>query len=185
MFLPSQCSIKKILIALCGGITSLFAQEGEPLTIEALLQQGRFEEALPRVEELEVEWNYAVRGNDSFDYRIGWAKSLLLLGMVEDRLNKYESALKHLRLARDLAVEGEAGPHTLGDTFDSLGRAEAKAGQYAEAEKSLLEAIEQRGQLNLAQREPWLSASRDHLGRSEEHTSELQSRRHLVCRPLP
>ncbi|MFP6895509.1 MAG: CHAT domain-containing protein [Roseibacillus sp.] len=164
MFLPSQCSIKKILIALCGGITSLFAQEGEPLTIEALLQQGRFEEALPRVEELEVEWNYAVRDNDSFEYRIGWAKSLLLLGMVEDRLNKYESALKHLRLARDLAVEGEAGPHTLGDTFDSLGRAEAKAGQYAEAEKSLLEAIEQRGQLNLAQREPWLSASRDHLG---------------------
>src|SRR5687768_18139128 len=35
-----------------------------------------------------------------------------------------------------------------------------------------------------AARAPVKNANRDHRGRSEEHTSELQSRLHLVCRLL-
>src|SRR3712207_8945219 len=33
-------------------------------------------------------------------------------------------------------------------------------------------------------RQPALLAKKDHVGRSEEHTSELQSRQYLVCRLL-
>lgn len=118
MFLPSQGPVRRVFVALCGGIfaLSLFAQEDEPLTAEALFQLGRYEEAYPLLVNFEAEWSAKVRGEDSLETRMLWLGSLLGLGMVEDRLNKYDDALHHLSLARDLAVEGNFDPQTKGET---------------------------------------------------------------------
>ncbi len=160
MFLPSQGPVRRVFVALCGGIfaLSLFAQEDEPLTAEALFQLGRYEEAYPLLVNFEAEWSAKVRGEDSLETRMLWLGSLLGLGMVEDRLNKYDDALHHLSLARDLAVEGNFDPQTKGDVFDALGKAQHKARRFEDAEQSLAEAIKHRqGQ------EPWYSASRNQL----------------------
>lgn len=158
MFLPSRGPVRRVFVALCGGIfaLSLFAQEDEPLTAEALFQLGRYEEAYPLLVNFEAEWSAKVRGEDSLETRMLWLGSLLGLGMVEDRLNKYDDALHHLSLARDLAVEGNFDPQTKGDVFDALGKAQHKASRFEDAEQSLAEAIKHRqGQ------EPWHSASRN------------------------
>src|SRR2546422_3381501 len=62
-------------------------------------------------------------------------------------------------------------PKTL---FEEAQRALA-AGDYASAEKGFREVLKL---------EPRSAAAYSGLGRSEEHTSELQSRLHLVCRLL-
>src|SRR3712207_7064104 len=40
------------------------------------------------------------------------------------------------------------------------------------------------GHRELRERSRWIASARDELSRSEEHTSELQSRQYLVCRLL-
>lgn len=162
MFLSNQGSVRSIFVALCGAIfsLSLFAQDEEPLSAEELFQAGRFEEAYPLFVKYEAQWSAKAQDDRSLDTLTVWFRSLIGLGMLEDRLNKYDDALHHLRLARDLALEQEMGAETLGDVFDSLGRAEHKAGKFEAAEHSLLEAIKHR-----KGEEPWLSASETHLAR--------------------
>src|SRR5215469_13018448 len=70
------------------------------------------------------------------------------------------------------------------DTELARARAARAAGQVAEAARMLHAALELwRGPLCDGLSSPFLDAQRDRL-RSEEHTSELQSRRDLVCRLL-
>lgn len=162
MLLPGLRASIFALILCLGGLSTL---PGQPAAdpIATLLGEGRFEEALPLVQEREREWRASVERSGDFEHRLGWAQALSLLGFVEDRLNLLDDALLHLQQARDLAVEAEAGPILIGDTLDELGRTRQRAGLYREAEESLLAAIEQRRLLPDDQREPWLSASRDHL----------------------
>jgi CHAT domain-containing protein len=83
---------------------------------------------------------------------------------VEERLQRFDEALDHLRHARDLAIGEQFDPAILAGILDALGRAEGKAGSYEEAGQSLLQAIEEHRKLDPADREPWLSASQNHLG---------------------
>ena len=140
------------------------AVEEEPPEVGELLAVGRFEEALPALVELEQQWREEVRMNGTRENRLTWALSLQGRGSVEARLQQFEPALKHLRLARDLAIEGEFGGETLAGILDELGRTEGKAGLYEKAQQSLLGAIEQHETLEESAREPWLSASQNHLG---------------------
>jgi CHAT domain-containing protein/tetratricopeptide (TPR) repeat protein len=136
----------------------------EPLEVGELLALGKFEEALPLLVELEQQWREEVRTNETKEARLTWALSLQGRGSVEARLQQFDSALEHLRLASDLATEGNFGPETLAGILDELGRAEGKSGLYKEAQQSLLRAIEQHEKVEESAREPWLSASQNHLG---------------------
>ncbi|MDP7496898.1 MAG: tetratricopeptide repeat protein, partial [Roseibacillus sp.] len=142
----------------------LNAQAEEPPGVEELLAQGRFEEALPTITRREQEWSLEVRDNDSKEARLNWALSLHARGSVEERLQRFDEALDHLRHARDLAIGEQFDPAILAGILDALGRAEGKAGSYEEAGQSLLQAIEEHRKLDPADREPWLSASQNHLG---------------------
>ena len=136
----------------------------DPLEVGELLALGKFEKALPLLVELEQQWREEVRTSETKEARLTWALSLQGRGSVEARLQLFDSALEHLRLARDLATEGNFGAEALAGILDELGRAEGKAGLYQEAQQSLLGAIEQHEQVEESEREPWLSASQNHLG---------------------
>ena len=153
-----------MIIAVLATPYTLDAQAEEPPGVEELLAQGRFEEALPTLVRLEQEWSREVHDNDTKETRLNWALSLQGRGSAEARLQQFDAALDHLRHARDLAVEGQFGPEFLAGILDELGRTEGKAGSYEEAGQSLLQAIEQHRKLDPVNREPWLSASQNHLG---------------------
>ncbi|MCH2063786.1 MAG: CHAT domain-containing protein [Roseibacillus sp.] len=137
--------------------------QGSP-DVNALLTQGRYEEALPFLAAMEQETRQAARNNDTPENRKKWAQTLLARGFVEWRLQQFDEALAHLRKARDLTVEGQFGPEFLASILDELGRAEGKTGFYDQAEQSLLQAIEEHRKLKPVAREPWLSVSQNHLG---------------------
>src|SRR5690625_6833703 len=84
-----------------------------------------------------------------------------------------------LRAAAELAMSPE-GPVTA----EQLARAQAIPGKFLE---NILTQLRRAG-LVRSQRGPvggyWLARSPADISRSEEHTSELQSRGHLVCRLL-
>src|SRR2546429_3719182 len=62
---------------------------------------------------------------------------------------------------------------------------EVRQGGGAPVLRQLRRAVDPEGKLGKADRLPQYAARRSHRhGRSEEHTSELQSRLHLVCRLL-
>ena len=171
MFLPSSClsvgaRTRRILgwILACLTTALQLSTAEEPLETGELLALGRFEEALPALATLEQQWKAEANKNGTPENRRTWALSLQGRGSVEARLQKFEPALKHLRKARDLAMEGGFGAETTAGILDELGRAEGKAGLYAEAETTLLHAIEQHELLGKSMREPWLSASQNHLG---------------------
>ncbi len=157
-------TLRRTLPVLVAALAIPVAPAEEPPGVEELLAQGRFEEALPTLARLEQEWSREVRDNDKQETRLNWALSLQGRGSAEARLQRFDEALDHLRQARELAVEGQFGPEFLAGILDELGRAEGKAGFYDQAEQSLLQAIEEHRKLEPAAREPWLSASQNHLG---------------------
>src|SRR5690349_23018884 len=61
------------------------------------------------------------------------------------------------------------------EAYDMLGQTYQNVGEYEQASRVYR---------NLAKVHPDSSLARERLARSEEHTSELQSRRDLVCRLL-
>ena len=171
MLLPDSCPPvrahpTKLLGWIFAGLMSSLplSMAEDPLEVGELLALGKFEKALPLLVELEQQWREEVRTSETKEARLTWALSLQGRGSVEARLQLFDSALEHLRLARDLATEGNFGAEALAGILDELGRAEGKAGLYQEAQQSLLGAIEQHEQVEESEREPWLSASQNHLG---------------------
>ena len=156
----------QILGWICAGLMSSLplSLAEEPLEVSELLALGQFEEALPSLVEREQQWREEVRANDTKEARLTWTLALQGRGSVEARLQQFDLALEHLRLARDLAIEGNFGPEILAGILDELGRVEGKSGLYKEAQQSLLDAIQQHEQVAESAREPWLSASQNHLG---------------------
>src|SRR5690348_17648295 len=65
-----------------------------------------------------------------------------------------------------------------------LGFAELSAGDLQAAEAGLSSAADLAAQIGLAEPAAWRFHANHVEVRSEEHTSELQSPVHLVCRPL-
>ena len=132
--------------------------------LETLLAEHRYEEALADLLVRTEEWALEAKRNPSPETQLDWSRSLLSLGMVEDRLARYDDATAHLSAALALIADAD-GPDALrGDCLDALGLAASHSGNYAEAEVHLQSAIAIRRTAPEEEREPWLSASRDHLG---------------------
>gem|GEM_PF-3247130 len=132
--------------------------------LETLLAEHRYEEALADLLVRTEEWALEAKRNPSPETQLDWSRSLLSLGMVEDRLARYNTATEHLTAALAL-IEDANGPDSLrGDCLDALGLAASHSGNYPEAELHLQAAIAIRNTASAEEREPWLSASRDHLG---------------------
>lgn len=145
-------------------VLALSSLSAEETPLETLLAEHRYEEALASLLVRTEEWALEAKRSDSPETQLDWARSLLSLGMVEDRLARYEAATDHLAVALELITKA-GGPDALrGDCLDALGLAASHDGQFANAERFLQEAIAIRQAAPEAEREPWLSASRDHLG---------------------
>jgi len=164
MLLPDPGRTLNTALAALAAAAAFAGEEPAVPSINDLLAQQRYEEALEPLRALEAEWSAALRKDDSLEYRLGWARALLALGMVEDRLARWQDALAHLERALELAEESESGPHFRGDCLDALGKVRHHAGRYEAAEAAFKAAIAQRREPEPGAREPWLSASRDHLG---------------------
>lgn len=164
MVLSSCGPLTVALAILIAALPSLVAQDEEPLTVEQLRKLGRFEEALLKAAGFEKEWAQEVEEKDTVQAWTMWSRSLHSLGVIEEQLNMYQESLEHLRLARDITIEGQFGSSRLGDVLDALGQAEYKAGEYDEAEKSLRRAIELREEEKSKEGKKWLAASQTHLG---------------------
>src|SRR3712207_7281118 len=94
------------------------------------------------------------------------------LNALKERIPDYAKDIR-------LNLDGVIARSSL-DAADALGAALAAA--YAAKSKTILDAIRGSGQLSEVDTTAALSAAA--LMRSEEHTSELQSRQYLVCRLL-
>ena len=134
----------------------------EGLTDEALaewlLDRGRYAEALPVLERVIEERRLAGEKQ-----RLG--EALMGLGMVHDALGEAESAVAELAEAWEILHEGGAAPEVLGACADALGLACQGAGLFEDAEGAFAAAIELRQMASPGEDEPWVSASRVHLGR--------------------
>jgi CHAT domain-containing protein/Flp pilus assembly protein TadD len=135
-----------------------------PPSIETLLAERRYEEARTSLVSLSGEWYRALKANPTPEANLDWARVLLSLGMVEDRLAEYDSSIRHLEKSLELLSDHGGAASLRGDCLDALGLATGHAGKFDEAEKWFTRAIELRLAAPEAEREPWLSASRDHLG---------------------
>lgn len=156
-------ALTALTLALIAGLGSGILRAEDP-PLETLLAEHRYEEALAALLVRSEEWALEIRRNPSIQGKLDWARSLLSLGMVEDRLARYESAETHLLEAITL-IENAKGPEALrGDCLDALGLTTSHRGHFEKAEQFYLAAIKVRLAAPEKSREPWLSASRDHLG---------------------
>lgn len=161
--LHARRSHSRLTLALICGLVIGFACADE-IPLETLLAEHRYEEALASLLVRTEEWALEAKKDPSPETNLDWARSLLSLGMVEDRLARYPAAREHLLTSLELMEDIEGTDALLGDCHDALGLVASHAGDFIEAEKQLLQAIDFRQQAPENEREPWLSASMDHLG---------------------
>ena len=136
--------------------------------VDRLLTERRYRDLQPVLQRIEQQWAAEVRREDSPLNRYDWARTLHSLGGVEKKIGLTDEAVKHLRLARDLTLEGKFNefdpPIMLAEILDTLGIAETTAGHYREAEQSLRSAINEHLKSPAGDRDPWLAASQNNLG---------------------
>ena len=139
------------------------AEEGVPegLSDEAqaewLIDRARYAEAQPILESIVDE------RREGGGARLG--EALLSLGMVQDALGEPGLALAPLAEAWDIFGAVEVPLAMRGACADALGLACQGAERFEDAEQAFLAAIELRKAASPGQDEPWVSASRVHLGR--------------------
>ena len=130
----------------------------------ALLHEGRYEEALTILEELELLWREEIARENTDQNRRGLFNNLWFRGIAKEGLQKFDEALDYYRQAHELIETTEFLPDDLANFLQMSGGVEAKAGLYDKAEKTYLQAIEQRKKIEPATREPGLSISQNTLG---------------------
>ena len=170
MFLPSWRAIAVVTV-FAGGAAAVLSGGEEQYSAEdvgRLLSDRRYHDLQPVLQRIEQQWAAEVRREDSPLNRYDWARTLHSLGAVEKKIGLAEDAVQHLRLARDLTLEGKFNdfdpPVVLAELLDNLGLAETAAGYYREAEESLKNAIAEHLKLPANIRDPWLAASENNLG---------------------
>ncbi len=129
---------------------------GEALA-DWFIDRGRYEDALPLVLK-------AVEARSDADPLIR-AEALMMLGMVHDSMGAAARAIPPLTEAWQLLDEHEAPLVIRGACLDALGLAFHSAGELEKAEDALKAAIDYRRAASPEGDEPWVEASRVHLGR--------------------
>ena len=153
-----------VLGAACSTLPAQNALPDQPLSPRELINAGRYEEALPLLVALEQKWDAAVTRDPRPENQLDWARVLLSLGMVEDRVARFDTAIPRLEQALDL-FETHQAPATLrGDALDALGLATHHAGDLLASESWFQRALEVRATTPEDQRDYWVAATRDHLG---------------------
>ena len=170
MLLPGRRAVAVILALSLGGQPVLFGEEEQYSAedVGRLLTERRYHDLQPVLQRIERQWAAEVDKENSPLNRYDWARTLHSLGAIEKKIGLADEAVKHLRLARDLTLEGKFNefdpPVVLAELLDNLGLAETAAGHYREAEQSLQTAIEEHSKFPPGDRDPWLAASENNLG---------------------
>lgn len=170
MLLPGRRAVAVILALSLGGQSVLFGEEEQYSAedVGRLLTERRYHDLQPVLQRIERQWAAEVDKENSPLNRYDWARTLHSLGAIEKKIGLADEAVKHLRLARDLTLEGKFNefdpPVVLAELLDNLGLAETAAGHYREAEQSLQTAIEEHSKFPPGDRDPWLAASENNLG---------------------
>lgn len=125
---------------------------------EWLIDRARYAEALPFLEKVVEERRAAGGGR-----RLG--EALVTLGIARDALGEPEQALAPLAEAWEIFQDVEVPFALQGACADALGLACHGAEIFGEAEQAFLAAIALRKLASPGEDEPWVSASRVHLGR--------------------
>src|SRR2546422_5362473 len=110
------------------------------------------------------------------ELRPGEANAHFYIGLVALKQARWREAMEALRLAAEKGGGRPAVFHNLGFAYEQLGRLDEAEAAYGEA------AARARTDAKVYLGWGVVALKR---GRSEEHTSELQSRLHLGCRLLP